>query len=124
MYYRSTVVVVVFVIFIGQGIGHAVYSVADEIPITPGIPQPSPEPKPIGIPEPKPAPDPFAGESNSEKIKRLTEENNNLKNTIRSLILEKNKLELQIVELGEKIKDLEIIIREQIKIILGLMEKM
>ena len=37
------------------------------------------EPGPPQIPEPSPAPDPFPEKSNSEKIKRLTEENDNLK---------------------------------------------
>jgi outer membrane biosynthesis protein TonB len=51
----------------------------EQEPGPPQIPEPSPAPEPIRMPDPVPAPDPFPEESNSEKIKRLTKENDNLK---------------------------------------------
>jgi len=51
----------------------------EQEPEPPQIPQPSPAPEPIRMPDPAPAPDPFPEESDSEKVKRLTQQNDNLK---------------------------------------------
>ena len=51
----------------------------EQEPEPPQIPEPSPSPEPIRMPDPAPTPNPFPEESDSEKVKRLTDENNNLK---------------------------------------------
>ena len=47
----------------------------EQEPRPPEIPEPSPEPAPIQLPEPDPVPEPFPGDTESEKIQRLTAEN-------------------------------------------------
>ena len=51
-------------------------------PGPPKIPEPSPEPEPIKLPEPDPIREPFPEESDAEKIQRLTEENEQLKEAV------------------------------------------
>jgi len=51
----------------------------EQVPRPPEIPTPSPEPEPIQLPDPDPVPEPFPEETESEKIQRLTEENDKLK---------------------------------------------
>jgi peptidoglycan hydrolase CwlO-like protein len=99
----------------------------EQEPGPPQIPEPSPMPEPIRMPNPAPAPDPFPEESDSEKVKRLTEENDNLKqqnknlqNQISSLNNEKSRLQAEISELNNSIQSLKEITLEQIKVILDL----
>ncbi|MBL7018838.1 MAG: hypothetical protein ISR81_08005, partial [Nitrosopumilus sp.] len=54
-------------------------SETEQEPQPPQIPEPSPSPEPIRMPDPIPAPNPFPEEPDSEKVKRLTEENDKLK---------------------------------------------
>lgn len=96
-------------------------------PGPPQIPQPTPVPEPIRMPNPPPAPDPFPGESDSDKVKRLTEENdnlkqqnNNLQSQISSLKNEKSRLQTEISELSNSIRNLKEITLEQIRVILEL----
>jgi len=51
----------------------------EQEPKPPQIPVPSPEPEPIRLPDPDPVPEPFPGDTESEKIQRLTKENDKLK---------------------------------------------
>ena len=77
--------------------------------------EPEQEPEPPQIPEP--APEPFPGETESEKIERLTIENEKLK--------EENKnFQSQISDLNKKIKSLEDVIMEQIRVILDLTDRL
>ena len=83
-------------------------------PEPPKIPEPTPEPEPIKLPEPEPIPEPFPGETESEKIQRLTKENeelkhqnSKLKSQIFDLQKEKSTLELEIMTLNEKIEKLK-----------------
>ena len=99
----------------------------EQEPEPPQIPQPSPAPEPIKMPDPAPTPDPFPEESDSEKIKRLTEENNNLKqqnsnlqNQISALKNDKLILEVEISELNHSIQSLKEITLEQIRVIIEL----
>jgi len=103
---------------------------ANEIEQEPGppqIPEPIPSPEPIKIPDPAPAPDPFPKESDSEKIKRLTEENDklkqqnsNLQNQISTIKNEKLRLQAEISELNDSIQSLKEITLEQIRVIMEL----
>ncbi len=86
-------------------------------PEPPKIPEPSPEPKPIKIPEPEPIREPFPEESDTAKIQRLTEENENLRN-------ENFNLQVQIAELNKIIENLQAITMEQIKVILALVDQL
>ena len=86
-------------------------------PGPPKIPEPSPEPEPIKLPEPDPIREPFPEESDAEKIQRLTEENERLKE-------ENLLLRIQIDELNEIIEKLQAITLEQIKVILQLVEQL
>ena len=93
----------------------------EQEPRPPQIPEPSPVPEPIRMP------DPFPEESDSEKIKRLTEENDNLKqqnknlqNQIFSLNNEKSKLQAEILELNDSIQNLKEITLEQVRVIMDL----
>ena len=99
----------------------------EQVPGPPQIPEPSPTPEPIRIPEPSPTPNPFPEESDSEKVKRLTEQNNNLKqqnknlqNQISSLNNEKSRLQAEISELNNSIQSLKEITLEQIRVIMDL----
>jgi hypothetical protein len=99
----------------------------EQEPGPPQIPEPSPIPEPIRMPNPPPAPDPFPGESDSDKVKRLTEENdnlkqqnNNLQSQISSLKNEKSRLQIEISELNNSIQNLKEITLEQIRVILEL----
>ena len=86
-------------------------------PGPPKIPEPSPEPEPIKLPEPDPIREPFPEESDAEKIQRLTEENEQLKE-------ENLRLKIQVNELNEIIKKLQAITLEQIKVIMQLVEQL
>jgi peptidoglycan hydrolase CwlO-like protein len=99
----------------------------EQEPGPPQIPEPSPTPEPIRMPEPSPTPNPFPEESDSEKVKRLTEENNNLKqqnknlqNQISALNNEKSRLQAEIFELNNSIQSLKEITLEQIRVIMDL----
>ena len=99
-------------------------------PEPPQIPQPSPAPEPIRMPDPAPAPNPFPEESNSEKIKRLIEENDNLKQQNSNLqsqisLLKNDQLRLQaeISELNYSIRSLKEITLEQIRVIMELINQ-
>lgn len=85
-------------------------------PEPPQMPEPSPQPDPIKSPKSEPIPAPFPEETESEKIKLLTEENSKLK--------ENSNLEIQITELNNLIKNLHEIIMEQIKVIMNLVSKL
>ena len=61
-------------------------SSSDESPIIAPV---VPEPESISLPMPKPILDLFPDESDSEKIKRLTNESQNLKNIIQITVFEK-----------------------------------
>ena len=108
-------------------------SFAQEIrqePEPPRIPEPSPEPEPIKLPEPEPIPEPFPGESDSEKIQRLTKENGDLKSQnsklqtqIADLQKENSNLESEVVLLNQQIEKLREITLEQIKVIMDLVSK-
>ena len=85
----------------------------EQEPGPPQIPEPSPTPEPIRMPEPSPTPNPFPEESDSEKVKRLTEQNDNLK--------QQNKnLQNQISSLNNSIQSLKEITLEQIRVIMDL----
>jgi len=86
-------------------------------PEPPKIPEPSPEPKPIKIPEPTPIREPFPEESDTEKIKKLTEENAQLRE-------ENFLLQVQITELNKTIENLQAITLEQIKVIMELVNQL
>ena len=86
-------------------------------PGPPKIPEPSPEPEPIKLPEPDPIREPFPEETDAEKIQRLTEENEQLKE-------ENLRLKIQVNELNEIIKKLQAITLEQIKVIMQLVEQL
>ena len=99
----------------------------EQEPGPPQIPEPSPTPEPIRMPDPLPSPNPFPEESDSEKIKQLTEQNDNLKqqnknlqNQISSLNNEKSKLQAEISELNNSIQSLKEIILEQIRVTIDL----
>jgi len=51
----------------------------EQEPKPPEIPGPTPEPEPIRSTDPDPVPEPFPGDTESEKIQQLTEENDKLK---------------------------------------------
>ncbi len=85
-------------------------------PGPPRLPEPSPEPEPIPSPEPEPIREPFPEESDTEKIKRLTEENTQLKE-------ENLQLKIQVTELNKIIENLQAITLEQIKVIMQLVEQ-
>ena len=95
----------------------SINSAFSQEPEPPRIPEPSPEPKPIKLPEPDPIREPFPEESDTEKIKRLTDENDQLKEE--NLILQ-----IKINELNETVEQLQAITREQIKVILQLVEQL
>ena len=86
-------------------------------PEPPQIPEPEPEPIPMPISKPPPPPEPFPGETESEKIERLTLENEKLKQ-------ENKNLQSEISDLNNKIENLEKISLEQIHIILDLTDKL
>ena len=103
----------------------------EEVPELPQIPEPGPISEPIRISDPDPVPNPFPEESNSEKIKRLIEENDNLKqqnknlqNQISSLTKQKSTLQAEILELNVHIQNLNKITLEQVQIILQLMNQL
>ncbi len=100
-------------------------------PKPPQIPAPTPEPEPIRTPEPTPIPVPFPRETESEKMQRLTEENNKLKqqNTdlqgqISTLKNEKLRFQAEISELNNTIQSLKEITIEQIKVIMDLLSQL
>ena len=99
----------------------------EQEPGPPQIPEPGPISEPIRMPDPAPTPNPFPGESDSDKVKRLTEENdnlkhqnNNLQSQISSLKNEKSRLQTEISELNNSIQNLKEITLEQIRVILEL----
>ena len=86
-------------------------------PEPPKFPEPSPGPTPIKIPEPEPIREPFPEESDTEKIQKLTKENEQLR--------EKNfNLQVQITELNKIIENLQAITLEQIKVIMSLVSQL
>ena len=89
----------------------------EQEPKPPQIPEPSPTPEPIRQPKSEPIPAPFLGETDFEKIQRLTEENNKLKE-------QNSNLETKIAELNNLTKNLHEIIMEQIKVIMNLVSKL
>ena len=109
----------------------AVDATETEGPEPPRIPDPLPEPGPIRVPEPEPIPNPFLGETESEKIQRLTEENEKLRqknmdlqDEIFFLNHDKLQLESKISELNAAIQGLKEIIMEQARVILDLSNKL
>ena len=86
-------------------------------PEPPRIPEPSPEPKPIKIPDPEPIREPFPEESDTEKIQKLTKENEQLRE-------ENFNLRVQITELNKIIENLQAITLEQIKVIMNLVNQL
>ena len=86
-------------------------------PEPPRIPEPTPTPDPIMPPKTEPISPPFSKETESEKIQRLTEENNMLKE-------ENHNLETKIIELNKLLTNLHQIIMEQIKVIMNLVSKL
>ena len=68
-------------------------------------------------PKTEPISPPFSKETESEKIQRLTEENNMLKE-------ENHNLETKIIELNKLLTNLHQIIMEQIKVIMNLVSKL
>ena len=103
----------------------------EQEPEPPQIPEPSPAPEPIRLPDPSPAPNPFPEESDSEKVKRLIEANNNLKqqnnnlqNQISSLKNEKLGLQAEISELNNSLQNLKEIALEQIRVIMELVNQL
>ena len=99
----------------------------EQVPNPPQIPAPIPEPEPIQMPKSEPTPNPFPVESESEKIQRLIDENNNLKeenydlqHKISSLTNEKLELQFKISELNDKINSLNEVIMEQVRIMIEL----
>ncbi|MBL7001613.1 MAG: hypothetical protein ISR80_02495 [Nitrosopumilus sp.] len=100
-------------------------------PRPPEIPEPSPEPEPIQLPDPEPTPEPFPGDTESEKIQRLTEENDklkqqniNLQGQISTLKNERLGLQTEISELNDTIKSLKEITMEQIRVIMNLVNQL
>jgi len=89
----------------------------EQEPEPPRIPEPSPAPEPIRSPKSEPIPTPFPGETEFEKIQRLTEENSKLKE-------QNSNLETKITELNDSIENLHKIIMEQIKVIMNLVSKL
>jgi hypothetical protein len=96
----------------------------EQEPSPPKIPEPIPAPEPIRMPEPEPIQEPFPGENESEKIQRLSVENdklkqknNNLQDQILILNNEKSGLQSKILELNDKIENLKEVIMEQVRII-------
>ncbi len=106
---------------------------AKEAPTEPGppaIPQPEPKPQPIPSPVPEPIEDPFPEESDSEKVKRLTRENQDLRAANSKLaadieVLKSEKLQLQnkVEELTLYIVELHGVIQEQLDEILLLTQQ-
>ena len=86
-------------------------------PEPPRIPEPTPTPDPIMPPKTEPISPPFSKETESEKIQRLTEKNNMLKE-------EHHNLETKIIELNKLLTNLHQIIMEQIKVIMNLVSKL
>ena len=108
------------IIFVFSIIALGIFSINpafSQEPEPPRIPEPSPEPKPIKLPEPDPIREPFPEESDAEKIQRLTDENEQLKEE--NLILQ-----IRINELNETVEQLQAIAREQIKVIMQLVEQL
>ena len=99
----------------------------DQDPGPPPLPEPEPEPDPINLPEPEPVPDPFPGESDAEKIQRLTEENkqlreqnSNLQGQVTELQKQNKDLKQEVNTLSVAIEKLREITMEQIRVILDL----
>ncbi len=103
----------------------------EQEPEPPQIPEPSPAPEPIRMPDPSPAPDPFPEESDFEKVKRLTQENDklkqensNLQSQISALKNDKLRLQAEISELNDSIESLKEITLEQIRVIMNLVNQL
>lgn len=99
-------------------------------PSPPELPEPKPEPEPINLPKPEPIPDPFPGETDMEKIDRLSKENKKLKEEnskltkqISELKNQNKKLQEMINGLNNSIEKLREITMEQIRVILDLVNK-
>ncbi len=99
----------------------------EQEPEPPQIPEPNPVPEPIRMPDPAPIPNPFPEESDSETVKRLTKENDNLKqensnlqSQISTLKNDKLRLQAEISELNDSIENLKEITLEQIRVIMDL----
>lgn len=124
---------IIFIFFLIFSLAFLDSSFAQEIrqePEPPRIPEPSPEPEPIKLPEPEPIPEPFPGETESEKIQRLTQENEDLKSQnsklqvqIAELQKENSKLQSEVVLLDQQIEKLREVTLEQIKVIMDLVNK-
>lgn len=87
------------------------------------------DPEPPEFPEP--LPEPFPGDTESEKIQRLIEENDklkqqntNLQGQISTLKNEKLRFQTEISELNNTIESLEEVIIEQIQVIMDLANKL
>ena len=125
---KTSLVFGIIVLFAFVSFSQVTFAIeTEQEPEPPQIPEPSPTPEPIRMPEPSPTPNPFPEESDLEKIKRLTEENNdlkqqnkNLQNQISSLNNEKSRLQAEISELNNSIQSLREITLEQIHVIMKL----
>lgn len=99
-------------------------------PSPPELPEPKPEPEPINLPQPEPIPEPFPGETDAERIDRLTkenqklrEENSKLEKQITDLKSQNNRLQETINELNASVEKLREITMEQIRVILDLVTR-
>ena len=95
----------------------------EQEPEPPSIPQPEPTPDPIPIPQPEPTPDPFPGETESEKIQRLTKENEKLKQQNNNLQENIFILNNEKVKLENEIEDLKKLTIKQVEVIMDLVNK-
>ncbi len=103
----------------------------EQEPKPPGIPEPSPEPAPIQLPKSDPVPEPFPEDTDLEKIQRLTEENDklkqqntNLQGQILTIKNENSRLQAEILELNDSIANLKEIAMEQIQVIMDLVNRL
>ena len=128
---KMTVIFGFFVIFLASSLQLTLAFETEQEPEPPQIPEPTPEPEPIRTPDPVPVPDPFPGETESEKIQRLTKENNELKQQninleveISTLKNEKSILQAEILELNDTIQNLKELTMEQVRVIMDLANRL
>ena len=95
----------------------------EQEPEPPSIPQPAPGPDPIPVPQPQPAPNPFPGETESEKIQRLTKENEKLKQQNNNLQENIFILNNENIKLQNEIEDLKKLTMKQVEVIMDLVNK-
>ena len=91
---------------------HGIQAEVPSEPEPPAIPQPKPIPQPIPSPTPEPIKDPFPEESDSEKVKRLTRENRDLRAEKSKLAKDIGALELENLQRQDKIEELTLYIAE------------